>query len=652
MKKLFLGLCVLFLSINICPNRLIAASATCHDVVTVFARGSGAELNASDDFLEFRNSLLSSITNFSGLDLVIYDLEYPAVSVANLFTPLGAIFDLSDETASYYQSVNSGVTELQHTVSSTLSACPHTSFVLAGYSQGAEVISTAIHQGIVPADHLIYAATFGDPKIYLPEGQHLSSTTPAACRGEHLSNYRIHVPNCYVEHGLLGANIPYQTTAFLNKIGTWCNDQDLFCGAGFKLTGPLDAHLSYKTDGSYRQAASIIARNLAQTFPDKVSGTVGVNQASQDTAILIDSSGSMSGLIERYRGEAKRLAAQTYAAGGRVALYDYRDLSDPYDVHQLCDFSCTQFQFEARLNSITTSGGGDDPESALSASLKIMNSLNWQRGANKSIVILTDASYLSPDRDGTTLNAVVTRSLEIDPVNFYIITPPENHTSYTDWAALTGGQIFSSADGLSLSTDYITSRPAAALALENYFGAPGEIFTFDASASSANTLDHYEWDLDLDGVFEYNSGTNPVVTHTYPAPTSGFVQVKVTSSTGESSTMSARVTVSDVASYSAPTLSNLTSAVSGTTANFSFTKSDDTTLVLVTIDGRIVGYLTDTTFAIKNLPANQELTISFTPISPSGRSGTSLSATVISTDVTSPASAAAPALLKAPNAGY
>jgi hypothetical protein len=44
----------------------------------------------------------------------------------------------------------------------------------------------------------------------------------------------------------------------------------------------------------------------------------------------------MEFLIEKYKTEAIRLAKETLGSGGRVALYDYRDLADPYIPHAYC----------------------------------------------------------------------------------------------------------------------------------------------------------------------------------------------------------------------------------------------------------------------------------------------------------------------------
>ena len=71
--------------------------------------------------------------------------------------------------------------------------------------------------------------------------------------------------------------------------------------------------------------------------------------------------------------------------------------------------------------------GGDIQESLLSAAYRLMQEQNWKLGSTKSLVVLTDAGYLMPDRDGVTLDDVVTLSKSIDPVNFYIITDKTHH---------------------------------------------------------------------------------------------------------------------------------------------------------------------------------------------------------------------------------
>ena len=194
----------------------------------------------------------------------------------------------------------------------------------------------------------------------------------------------------------------------------------------------------------------------------KVAESFGLeNRVSSphDTAILIDSTGSMTSMLEQYKNEALRLATETIKSGGRIALFDYRDLADPYDLVQHCSFeNCTLEVFERELQAIQADGGGDDAESLLSASFHTMEALNWKQGSTKSLVILTDANFLSPDRDGMTFDEVVALSKRIDPVNFYIITKPTYENAYKVLASSTNGKVVTDFDELSLLTDYIMER--------------------------------------------------------------------------------------------------------------------------------------------------------------------------------------------------
>lgn len=416
---------------------------SCPDVKILFARGSGAERYNNSDYQSFKSALETKL-NTSSLFYEIEDLDYPAIGIGGdkIAVALGALIS-GGESYEFGDSVRQGIKTLASQVNS--SVCKNTKYVVAGYSQGAMVVSGAL-QKLNPSK-LIYAATFGDPKIYLPEG---AGALPPACKGENLSDYRIYVPDCYAYKGLLGAREPYSTEDYADKVGVWCNKFDIFCSSHFGIS----SHTSYVADNLYEDASRFIFSKIATTYNFQNEYT-----SPHDTAILIDSTGSMSGLIDQYKQEALRLAEKTLNSGGRVALYDYRDLNDPYQPIERCNFeTCTLETFREGLGQITADGGGDDPESLLSASLQVMQSLDWKLGSTKSLVVLTDAGYHSPDVDGTTFYDVKTLSKQIDPVNFYIITTPENLETYQPLAEATDGTVASSLDDLSILTDTIIAR--------------------------------------------------------------------------------------------------------------------------------------------------------------------------------------------------
>ncbi len=444
-RYLAVALAVLSLSL---PGQLVASTVqaeSCPDVKFLFVRGSGSERYHDKNYESFKSTLESKLATTS-LNYAFDDLDYPATNVGldNLLVTLGA-FVGGGESYTFGASINTGVENLAAQVNST--TCPNTQYVVAGYSQGAIVVSKALSQ--LNPDKLLYAATFGDPKLYLPEGQGLF---PDACRNQNLSDYRTYVPDCYAYQGLLGGFIPYRPDALTGKVGVWCNKHDFFCSPYLDMT----QHTSYVADDLYEDASRVIFDYVVRHF--QIESHVS---SVHDTAIVIDSTSSMSSLIGQYKAEALRLARETLESGGRVALYDYRDLDDPYEPHQHCDFeSCDLDTFERELNSITVGGGGDTEESLLSASLHVMKELElqWQRGATKSLVVLTDAGYLITDRDGTTLDDVVALSKSIDPVNFYVITKPDLADVYAELTSRTDGKVVTNMDELSLLTDYIMDR--------------------------------------------------------------------------------------------------------------------------------------------------------------------------------------------------
>jgi hypothetical protein len=249
---------------------------------------------------------------------------------------------------------------------------------------------------------------------------------------------------------MLGSYRPYQQEDYVDKLGTWCNKYDIFCSTYYSI----GSHTSYVEDDLYEDASKLIIAKIADTF-----GIKNEYISAHDTAILIDSTSSMFELIDKYKKEALRLAEKTLNSGGRVALYDYRDLNDPYQPVEHCNFTtCTLEKIEYELSLIETGGGGDVPESLLSSSYTMMQELEWRRGATKTVVVLTDAGFHSPDLDGRTFADVVKMSKSIDPVNFYIVTTQNLSDYYSELADATDGDVATTVDDFLVLTDTIMAR--------------------------------------------------------------------------------------------------------------------------------------------------------------------------------------------------
>lgn len=579
----------------VAPQPTFAKS--CQDVQFIFARGSGEQLNDTS-----YNAWRTNITTFlksSKLQYSFYELgsqkqsghQYPAVSVSDDLEGFGNLLGAYIGRGQFFDfgySVDEGRAELQAYFTRVSLTCPHTKFVLGGYSQGAMVLSQSLEQ--LDTSKIIYVSTFGDPKLYLPEGK---GVIPPACLGKNLSDYRMHVPDCRAYEGILGSYRPYQPASYQDKLGTWCNEKDIMCSSGVSIKD----HTSYTKIGLYADAAFKIHTKLRSTFPwayQTVSAKLQPN-ASSDVVFLVDTTLSMKKYLSSYRPEFLALSKQIIDSGGRVGVVEFRDLDDPFEPQLICDLGCSQTQFEKTIRNFalqSVSDGGDRPESALSGLKYAMNHASWQTGANKSIVLVTDDRYVSPDRDGTTLAEVSQRSLEIDPVNVYTITLAEDKAAYQDLAQLTSGGnfVFNQADDWTKLATTLIHRPAARLTTSHYQGLVGNEFSFDASGSSdynSSSL-RYDWDLDGDGIFELQDGSS-LVSHIYAQPSEHYVQVKVTNGQNLSSTMSAAVSVL-TAMPTAPELT-VDSVETVDTTSFKIKYTTDAEQILVAIDDVPIGHL-------------------------------------------------------------
>lgn len=626
MKKryLFMIATLIFSSIPLTKTDQVNASGDCKDVHFIFARGSGAELGEKDE-QAWREAIETYIRRYK-LKYTFYELGstsqngsiYQATAVDGSLRGINTLIETKitgGDSRTYGESVDSGIAELENYIKNVNVSCPGTKFVIGGYSQGAQVISKALTR--LNPNKIVYAATFGDPKLYLPEGGK-GGMVPVACFGRELSEYRANVSDCRAYEGILGSYKPYRPDSFYNKVGIWCNKSDIMCSSKYSLRD----HLSYDSDSVYWHAAHVISQKLAEAFPAEMRDHSNIN-ANQDSAFIIDTTGSMAGQIEKFKNEALRLAKETLDKGGHIALIEYRDLADPFEPVLHCDLTCSYEEFKNKINSLEAANGGDTEESFLSAAMFALDNLHWHSGATKSIIGLTDSGYIRPDRNGVTTKQVAARALQIDPVNFYIIsTVPE---LYDEIAELTNGATFNLDDNLSIPTNYVLERPIAELALSEYYGEPGTTFTFDTSNSSASSvIDHYEWDLDFDGIFELSTN-EPVAQKTYQNAVSGIMQVKVIDDNNLSSTMSATVNVEKSATPA--TISNLTAKkVDNNSYEIKFTPSINTSRTLVVLDDMILGYTPDSHFTISDIKSSSELRL--IPISDQEIKGLAISTTI------------------------
>ena len=256
-RKFILLILVFALLISAVPPTKKARAENCSDLRVVFVRDSGEKWK-SQDYLEFRSALEPKLQT-TNLTYDFVDLDYPALGI-DVETLRNSVVHIDASSSDNFKnSLDVGVDNLIKLVNYE---CETTKFILGGYSEGAMVISKSLNS--LDANKIIYAATFSDPKIYLPEGE---GNYPAACNGDQLSNYRIDVASCRAYVGLLGSKTPYQPTAYMDKLGTWCYKDDVLCSSYFNSVD----HYSYVENNIYQNASEIIFDKITSYYQNKTN---------------------------------------------------------------------------------------------------------------------------------------------------------------------------------------------------------------------------------------------------------------------------------------------------------------------------------------------------------------------------------------------
>jgi hypothetical protein len=144
-----------------------AAPGTCEDFFVVGARGSG---EAQDERGGFGIAIEPFVTDLraalAGAAAVGAEaVTYPALSIPDLLSIGGTGGDPGAATESYDASVAQGGVAGADILDRQAAACPDQKFVLAGYSQGADVIGNVIGRRPGLYGRIAAVALFGDPRF-------------------------------------------------------------------------------------------------------------------------------------------------------------------------------------------------------------------------------------------------------------------------------------------------------------------------------------------------------------------------------------------------------------------------------------------------------------------------------------------------------
>ena len=413
----------------------------CTDFEFIFARGSGQKLNDSD-YNAYKSAIEKKLgdESFSFYELGSKAGGYPAVS-ASFTVSLGAIIS-AGESYNFGDSVEKGTKELIDRVKSESKRCKKKKFILSGYSQGAVVIDKSLNY--INSEKIFYIANFGDPKLYLPEGKR-------ACRNIGLSNYRVYVPDCNVEEGVLDGLNPYQPAGYNNKLGVWCNQSDIICGSNLNLLNPLKGHTSYNSENGYEKFAALIHEKITSITNElKPTDARYSDSRKRDIAIIYDFS-EMANYEFRQKGSSirddlKARLIELASHGTRIAVYNSYNLDTPTKyLEKKIEF--TNDNLGAKIdeynkgNKMVIGYIFGCSQNIFMDINKVIKTANWSPGSEKNIYVLTNtvhSSFYSADGSGFE-DVIELAKKEKVKISFLSEDGIEQNYQFQDILAATGG---------------------------------------------------------------------------------------------------------------------------------------------------------------------------------------------------------------------
>lgn len=579
----------------------VRANQDCSQVTAIFARGSGEQLGQSEAgrFFDQLKLRLGDMLVLQELGSAKYQgHQYPAIDVHNLANgnALGAWISRGYAN-DYGDSVMEGESELIHRVADIHSTCPETRIVLAGYSQGAQVIgqylSALSDKYPEYTDQIEFVALFGDPKLNLPEGRGFN---PPACRKEHLSSWRRKVPNCDTDNGSLGARDPYIPDNMKNKVGLWCNGNDFVCGSSknpFVTSGHGDY---YKDGGPIDQAVLEIANRLkddtALQDVSLVPDMFKIPSGHPDVMIVLENSNeNMPAWYDFVIPTTFAIADQVTKQGGRVGLQTFNGCAKKGHI-----YSTPLSDSPGLLEETARLAWHLKPECDLSEDLirtltRIKDSSDWKVNRNKIVIVIPKVPF---SISGTAAATILSSQPDL---HLYSIEPDEASGGYENLQIDSHKNTPFKLSDLDAVLVENTTNPQviANLRNPNISTLPGTTVSFDASNSSAydDTISRYEWDFDGNGTIDKTT-TEPTATHTYSSVFNGEMNLTVVTTSGLSDSVTREVLIQPEDKFKHPAKAPINlklTKLSDSSARLSWEPGDNSAMIwLIKIDGFPVGY--------------------------------------------------------------
>lgn len=231
------------------------------------------------------------------------------------------------------------------------------------------------------------------------------------------------------------------------------------------------------------------------------SGTMHQSPRSIEVVFVLDTTSSMSGLIETAKEKiwsiATTMAQAEQAPEIRMGLVAFRDRGDDY-ITRVVDLSSDLDSMYATLMQFTAVGGGDGPESVNQALADAVNRISWsQDSASYQVIFLVgDApphmDYLGEAQYPETARAAARKGIVINTIQCGDVQ--QTVAPWTQIAALGNGRymrVGQAGDAFAVATPYDEELAALSAELDRtrlFYGSDEERAELDAKVAATETL--------------------------------------------------------------------------------------------------------------------------------------------------------------------
>lgn len=619
------------LSIVIFPTSVHASEAqtSCSPIEAVFARGSGSGNAEDNEAVLFKASLISQTKDRGEPFTHVYMLgsesyggaQYPHVGIFGKLKDnvngAGA-FISGGERFAYGHSVDAGVTEFTEYITTRMNSCPDSSYIVGGYSQGAQVIGESLAKlTSQQLDKITYVGLFGDPKLYLPESNSYEAVSkprcaseyyddwngecvPDSCMGHSLSVWRRAVDDCRTYQGVLNGRESYVPDMIAERVHAWCHKDDGICS---------DKIFSLGKNHSYTQLSDI---PLAVSEALQASGTAtkSVIDLDDDTKKYDISFHIPFNCTPLFRfGHAiptltfpYEILDQVYKNPKKINIIGetYQDVSNSDDIF---------------YDKVLASRRRPD-------AIYIRYNIDGRNCLSEYIHMRTSARATIFDTSTTSNRSIATGEPDMTLIkNPIVISDTENR----DPCAMTTNTclVNDSDTESSFASAVMTRPPSVRFSIADYQPTPAVPALLSLVPSKeASYYDQFSWDINGDGDIDYLT-TTPTLSYRYKDAIDTTISVTARNSkNGLTTTAQSHVSVGALPSPSVQITnsSHITaSKINNSTAHVQWNHAGpDPTEWLIRIDGfpvgRLHGYVRDAT--LTDLEFDKPMTISIQAVSP------------------------------------